>query len=64
MALLTPASCGSFWFCEGVTQMNKLDAYEEEILFAYERGEIKPLPKNQADLDKYRTAATAVPLER
>jgi hypothetical protein len=39
--------------------MNKFDAYEEEILSAYERGDIKPLPKKHADLGKYRTAASA-----
>ena len=39
--------------------MNKFDAYEEEILSAYERGDIKPLPKKQAELEKYRAAASA-----
>jgi predicted DNA binding CopG/RHH family protein len=39
--------------------MSKFDAYEEEILSAYERGDIKPLPKKKADLGKYRAAASA-----
>ena len=39
--------------------MSKFDAYEEEILSAYEHGDIKPLPKKQADLGKYRAAASA-----
>jgi predicted DNA binding CopG/RHH family protein len=39
--------------------MSELDAYEADILSAYERGEIKPLPKKQAHLGQFRAAASA-----
>lgn len=35
----------------------KLDNYEQEILAAYEKGEVKPTITSQSELEKYRSAA-------
>lgn len=39
--------------------MKKLDAYEEELLTAYEKGELKSASPSKADLTKFKAAATA-----
>ncbi len=39
--------------------MKKLDDYEEEILDAYEKGELKTASPTKADLVKFKAAATA-----
>lgn len=39
--------------------MKKLDAYEEELLTAYEKGELKSTSPSKADLAKFKAAATA-----
>lgn len=39
--------------------MKKLDAYEEELLTAYEKGELKSTSPSKADLTKFKAAATA-----
>lgn len=36
---------------------NKLDAYEKELLDAYEKGEMKSTISSKTDLEKYRSAA-------
>jgi len=36
---------------------NKLDTYEQEILDAYEKGEMKSIITSRPDLEKYRAAA-------
>jgi predicted DNA binding CopG/RHH family protein len=39
--------------------MKKLDAYEEELLTAYEKGELNSTSPSKADLTKFKAAATA-----
>lgn len=39
--------------------MKKLDAYEKEILTAYEKGELKSVSPSKAKLAKYKAAASA-----
>ena len=39
--------------------MKKLDGYEEEILTAYEKGELKSTSPSKTDLAKFKAAATA-----
>lgn len=39
--------------------MKKLDTYEEELLAAYDKGELKSNSPSQADLSKFKAAATA-----
>lgn len=39
--------------------MKKLDAFEEDILAAYEKGELKSTSLSTAELAKFKTAATA-----
>jgi len=39
--------------------MKKLDAFEEEILNAYESGELKTTSPSKTDLTKFKAAATA-----
>ena len=39
--------------------MKKLDAFEKDILSAYERGELKTAFPSKAKLTKFKTAATA-----
>ena len=39
--------------------MTKLDAFEKEILYAYENGDLKFTPPSRKELLKFRTAATA-----
>ena len=39
--------------------MKKLDAHEENILSAYEKGELKSTSPSKADLAKFKAAATA-----
>lgn len=39
--------------------MKKLDAYEEELLTAYEKGELKSTSPSKADLAKFKAAATS-----
>lgn len=39
--------------------MKKLDGYEEEILTAYEKGELKSISPSKTDLAKFKAAATA-----
>ncbi len=39
--------------------MKKLDAYEEEILTAYEKGELKSTSPSKTELAKFKAAATA-----
>ena len=39
--------------------MKKLDAYEDELLTAYEKGELKSTSPSKADLTKFKAAATA-----
>lgn len=39
--------------------MKKLDAYEDELLSAYEKGELKSTSPSKADLTKFKAAATA-----
>jgi len=39
--------------------MKKLDEYEEEILTAYEKGELKSTSPSKTDLAKFKAAATA-----
>ena len=39
--------------------MKKLDAFEEDILAAYEKGEIKSISPSKAELAKFKAAATA-----
>ncbi len=39
--------------------MKKTDAYEESILKAYDKGELKPKSPDRADLAKFKAAATA-----
>jgi predicted DNA binding CopG/RHH family protein len=37
----------------------KLDAYEQELLDAYEKGDMKSIINSKSDLEKYRAAARA-----
>lgn len=39
--------------------MKKLDAFEEDILAAYEKGELKSTSSSKAELAKFKAAATA-----
>lgn len=39
--------------------MKKLEGYEEEILTAYEKGELKSTSPSKTDLAKFKAAATA-----
>ena len=39
--------------------MKKLDAFEKDILDAYENGELKPTSPSKAKLAKFKAAATA-----
>jgi predicted DNA binding CopG/RHH family protein len=39
--------------------MKKLDAFEKEILDAYEKGELKSTSPSKAELAKFKAAATA-----
>lgn len=39
--------------------MKKIDAYEEEILNAYEKGELKSILPSKEKLAKFKAAATA-----
>ena len=39
--------------------MKKLDAYEEEILTAYEKGELESASPSKTELAKFKAAATA-----
>jgi predicted DNA binding CopG/RHH family protein len=39
--------------------MKKLDAYEEELLTSFEKGELKSTSPSRADLAKFKAAATA-----
>ncbi|MHB1299955.1 MAG: hypothetical protein ACYCY8_03680 [Burkholderiales bacterium] len=39
--------------------MKKLDAFEKDILAAYEKGEFKSASPSKADLAKFKAAATA-----
>lgn len=39
--------------------MNKLDGFEEDILTAYEKGELKSTSPSKTDLAKFKAAATA-----
>lgn len=39
--------------------MRKLDAFEKDILAAYERGELKTTSPSKAKLSKFKAAATA-----
>lgn len=39
--------------------MKKLDAFEEDILAAYEKGELKSTSPSKAELAKFKAAATA-----
>lgn len=39
--------------------MKKLDAYEEELLTSYEKGELKSTSPSRADLAKFKAVATA-----
>ncbi len=39
--------------------MKKLDAFEEAILTAYEKDELKSTSPSRADLEKFKTVATA-----
>lgn len=39
--------------------MNKLDAFEEDILAAYEKGELKSVAPSKTELAKFKAAATA-----
>ncbi len=39
--------------------MSKLDAYEQEILDAYEAGKLKPSPVKKRELEKFKAAARA-----
>ncbi|MHB0989976.1 MAG: hypothetical protein ACYC3O_12960 [Burkholderiales bacterium] len=39
--------------------MKKLDAFEKDILDAYEKGELKPIPPESVELAKFKAAATA-----
>jgi predicted DNA binding CopG/RHH family protein len=39
--------------------MKKLDAYEEELLAAFEKGELQSVSPSKADLTKFKAAASA-----
>ena len=39
--------------------MKKLDAFEEDILATYEKGELKSVSPSKAELSKFKAAATA-----
>ena len=39
--------------------MNKLDEFEQDILDAYEKGELKPIAPSKTNLAKFKAAATA-----
>jgi predicted DNA binding CopG/RHH family protein len=39
--------------------MSKLDAYEKEVLAAYEKGKLKPVSPARANLAKFKAAASA-----
>ncbi len=39
--------------------MKKLDAYEQELLAAYEKGELQSTAPSKADLSKFKAAASA-----
>lgn len=39
--------------------MTKLDAFEKEILYAYENGDLKFTPPSRNELAKFKAAATA-----
>lgn len=39
--------------------MKKLDVFEEDILAAYEKGELKSISPSKAELAKFKAAATA-----
>jgi hypothetical protein len=40
--------------------MNKLDAYEAELLAAYEKGELRSTSLSKADLAKFKAAASVL----
>lgn len=44
--------------------MKRLDRYENRILSAYERGELKSVATSEASLRRYRQYATATPTEK
>ena len=44
--------------------MKKLDAFEKDILDAYEKGELKTTSPSKARLAKFKAAATATFLKR